>query len=990
MRAPSDREALDPQIQIVIDRFESQWKSALEGSAPPDVDGAVSDLKEPARSTVVSSLRQIEQKYRETLHSRGESRPTQPGGLDDTIDVTPDPSPANAPPVDRLAETLAPTVDHNADPTDGDRRAPASNYEATDEFEFDGAFARTSDSQTRREPGPSPSDAPPVVPGYEIFNELGRGGMGVVYKARHVALDRVVALKMILAGGHASPDQLARFHAEAQAVAQLTHPHIVQVHDVGECEGLPYFSIEYIDGHALSDEIEGQPVPPIRAAELVETIARAMHHAHSNGIIHRDLKPANILLTRDGKPKVTDFGLVKRLEEDHGQTRTGAIMGTPRYMSPEQGRGEKDVGFPTDIYALGGILYCALTGRAPFVGATGMDTLMQVLNDDPVPLIRLQPGTPRDLDTICMKCLEKDPAKRYASAEGLAEDLRRFQKGEPITARQISLFERTWRWCRRNPRVAVPSIAATALAIALAIGGPLAAAIVYQQKELAETSERSAIKSREVAQTNAQLAEAAKEEALEARDDAQRNEQLAREARNVAGKQGRVALDALADMVRKVQSELQNTSGMQPLRQSLLKTAMDHIGRVNEFEVDENFRDALVASVYRRLGDVFLDLGNGPKSVENYQKCYDIVEELHKHGNLPNPHHNLSDILTRLGQAEKQTGNLAVAKKHFLEALQIRREWEKADADNAFIAQNIAATLGHLGNVAVTMGRVDEAAKYFDDGLALRKSWVEWAPESRTARSEYAGALEAVARVNVRRGDIAKAEESIGKGAKELEDLLSGQPDNRQLKWNLALFRKQFASVQLLADKPKEAAATFALALSPLQELSKEDPLNWLIRRHVAEAEYGIATALLDLNDATAQQHFEHSLELRRQLVEDDPDNPLERGALMLTLARVGKREEATAIAEEMRTKFTDNAQLLFMLAAGYAVCAMDGSEQHERAEHYGELAVSTLRKAVDYGYQVTADLKLDPDFESLQRREDFQDLLVAKAEPQPAEPDGE
>ncbi|HUG71294.1 MAG TPA: serine/threonine-protein kinase [Pirellulaceae bacterium] len=980
MRAPAtdNRDAFEPRIQAVIDRFESQWKRAITGDAPPNLKDAVTDIEEPARSTVLESLVNIERKYRETLHSRGEDRPTQPGSFDATIDVVgSDPFRVNALQEDRLAETVAPTVRHGADPTDGNHPAAVGDDTAT--AEFIAGLARPSDSRRRRDRAPSSSDPPPTIPGYEIHHELGRGGMGVVYKARHHALKRVVALKMILAGSHASPDQLARFHAEAEAVAQLMHPNIVQVHDVGEHNGLPFFSLEFIDGHALSDEIEGQPVPPVRAAELVEVIARAMHHAHMHGIIHRDLKPANILLTRDGQPKVTDFGLVKRLEGDAGQTHTGAIMGTPRYMSPEQGRGEKDVGVPTDVYALGGILYCALTGRAPFVGATGMDTLMQLLHDDPVPLVRLQPGTPRDLDTICMKCLEKDPTKRYPSAEALAEDLRRFRAGEPIAARQVSVFERAWRWCKRNPRVAIPSSAAAALAIALAVGGPLAAMIVYQQKELAETSERIAVQARQVAQTNEQLAQASKQEAFEARDDAQRNEHLAREARNVAGQQGRVALDALADMVRKVQAELQNKSGMQPLRQSLLTTAMDHISRVNEFEVDENFRDALVASVYRRLGDVYLNLGNGPKSVDNYKKCYDVVTELHKHGNLPNSHHNLSDILTRLGQAEMQAGDLMAAKKHFLGALEIRREWEKADADNAYIRQNIAATLGHLGNVTLTMGRVDEAAKYFDEGLELRKSWVEWAPDSSAARAEYAGALEAVARVTVRRGEMTKAEQFIGEGTEVLADLLNAQPDNRDLKWNLALFRKQHASVQLLADKPQEASATFAQAVSPLEELSKEDPLNWLTRRHVAEAEYGLATALLELNDETAQEHFQRSLELRRQLVKDDPENPLERGALMLTLARVGKYQEAETIAEKMRSEFSDNAQLLYMLAAGYAVCSLNGSDNDELANHYGELAVSTLQQAVEHGYQVTADLGFDPDFDSLQRREDFRNLLLAK-----------
>jgi predicted Ser/Thr protein kinase len=291
-----------------------------------------------------------------------------------------------------------------------------------------------------------------TVPGYEVLGELGRGGMGVVYKARQVALNRVVALKMILGGAHAGPEDLARFRTEAEAVAQLKHANIVQVYDIGECDGKPFFSLEFVEGGSLDRKLNRKAQKPKEAAALVETLARAMHSAHQKGVIHRDLKPANVLLTPDGMPKITDFGLAKRLEDDRGQTHSGSVMGTPSYMAPEQAAGRvQDMGPATDVYSLGAILYDALTGRPPFKGATVVDTLAQVRNDEPLPPSRLQPRVPRDLETICLKCLQKSPRKRYGSAAELAEDLRRFQAGEPILARPMGRAEWLWRWCRRNP-----------------------------------------------------------------------------------------------------------------------------------------------------------------------------------------------------------------------------------------------------------------------------------------------------------------------------------------------------------------------------------------------------------------------------------------------------------------------------------------------------------------------------------------------------------
>ncbi len=303
--------------------------------------------------------------------------------------------------------------------------------------------------------------APSAPPGHEILGELGRGGMGVVYKARQAKLGRVVALKMILGGGHVGAEGLARFRTEAEAIARLQHPNIVQIFEVGDHEGLPYFALEYCPGGSLDRKLAGTPMPADEAAALTATLARAVDAAHVKGIVHRDLKPQNILLDEAGRPKVTDFGIAKKIGDDSGQTAAGSIMGTPSYMSPEQADG-KPVGTATDIYALGAILYEMLTGRPPFKAATPLDTILQVVHGDPVPPRRLQPALPADLETICLKCLAKEPGRRYATAAGLADDLERYCAGEPIEARPEGVAGRVLRWCRRRPLLA-SSLALAAL-----------------------------------------------------------------------------------------------------------------------------------------------------------------------------------------------------------------------------------------------------------------------------------------------------------------------------------------------------------------------------------------------------------------------------------------------------------------------------------------------------------------------------------------------
>jgi serine/threonine protein kinase/formylglycine-generating enzyme required for sulfatase activity len=344
-----------------------------------------------------------------------------------------------------------------------------------------------------------PAAVAAAIPGYEIVREVGRGGMGVVYEARQAGLNRTVALKMILAGAFAGQTELARFRTEAEAIARLQHPNIVQIHEVGSWRAgaknspLPYFSLEFCPGGSLEQKLAGTPLPPPDAVALVQTLAQAMQAAHQKGIIHRDLKPANVLLAEEGTPKITDFGLAKTLKDEGRRmkdeseasssgssfilhpsslTTTGAVLGTPSYMPPEQAQGHRQSPGPTgDVYSLGAILYECLTGRPPFKAATPLDTLFQVVRQEPVPPDQLNAKVPRDLATICLKCLRKEPGQRYATAAALADDLGRFLRGEPILARPVSRWERAAKWVRRNRAVAALAAVLALVLVVVATAG---------------------------------------------------------------------------------------------------------------------------------------------------------------------------------------------------------------------------------------------------------------------------------------------------------------------------------------------------------------------------------------------------------------------------------------------------------------------------------------------------------------------------------------
>lgn len=505
------------------------------------------------------------------------------------------------------------------------------------------------------------SNQMPEIPGYRMETELGRGGMGVVYRARDTQLERTVAIKVMLNGNLASPNELARFRREVQTAARLQHPHVLPIYQVGQEAGWTYAVLEYAPGGSLADRLTGQPLPPAEAARLMRQLAGAVGKAHELGVIHRDLKPGNILLMTDGTPKVADFGLAKRPGSESEVTHSAMLMGTPCYMAPEQARvAETQVGPAADIYAMGAILYELLTGRPPLRGATVLDTLELVRATDPVAPRALVPAIPPDLETVCLKCLEKEPGQRYGSADELAEDLRRFLNHEPVTARPLGVFGRIARWTRRNRRLAALAATIALLLLAVSAGSVLVAVWMADAREI----ERQL-------RVNAETAT-----------------RQANEARRVAGQAERTARENEQRATREAEIARQTTQFLENLFRSANVTGLGNLGfRVADARAGANLsaRDVVLLGVDR------------------------LKEQLHDQP------HVRAQLLAAVGETAFNLGMLHEARALLREAVELRRTVGALDDPVG------AEALSTLGMIEMQRGDLEQSANLLEQALAIQR-----------------------------------------------------------------------------------------------------------------------------------------------------------------------------------------------------------------------------------------------------------------------------
>jgi serine/threonine protein kinase len=820
-------------------------------------------------------------------------------------------------------------------------------------------------------------EEPVEIAGYTELSLLGRGGMGVVYRARQKSLNRVVALKMLRAGAHASPELLARFHIEAEALARLQHPNIVQIHEVNEYAGCPFIAMEFLDGGNLHELLNGRPAPPRVAAELVETLARAMHAAHLRGIVHRDLKPANILMRRLENPnpksergpipgtaielrdytlKVTDFGLAKHLAEDARHTATGVIMGTPSYMAPEQARGRvHDIGPPADVYALGAILYELLTGRPPFEGESGMDTLRRVVSEEPTAPSRLRPKLPRDLETICLKCLQKDAANRYPTAEHLADDSRRFLNGEPITARPARAGERLVMWLKRRP------------AWAALMGAVVATSVIGLSS---------------FAWSYAHI--------LNERNQKQKSLQVARQA--------------IDDLYTNMASErLFDEPQLDPLCQKLLekaRTLYEELAREHGDNLDVR-RDAALA--WFRLGEIHRMRDQRPEAEQAYSEAISRQEELRRDDpgdprhrqDLANAHNWLGELLREQGRSPDVTEqhyraaldlqrelvdnhardatyrmemarshyNLAIIERETGRSLEARGDYDRAVALLADLhnsqptepnyQQDLARALVNRGILQRQDGTPDAARQDYDRAIDLLTRLHREFPARAAYASELAIALQDRGNLFWSQGRQAEAQREHREALTLLRELVvnfSGRPHYRKKK---GIVLNNLGTVLAASGDRKEAERSWNQARTIFEELARETPevadyqallgmslgnLGWLRtdEKNWSEArrciEEGIEHLQASLRPNSKRPEFR--LELRNQYQD-----------VAWTLVQLGDHAAAARAAKGLADVFPDRAQDSYYGACLLARC-VPLTREDQQARQYVEQSVTLLRGA--------------------------------------------
>jgi serine/threonine protein kinase len=665
------------------------------------------------------------------------------------------------------------------------------------------------------------NDPQPAIEGYELLGELGRGGVGVVYRARQRSLDRIVALKVLVAGIYADEELLARFRAEAEAVASLQHANIVQLFEIGTTQGCPYFSLEYVPGGSLADKLRQQLPAPREAALLMREIALAIEAAHAKGLIHRDLKPGNILLTNSGSPKVADFGLAKRLAGDSALTRTGDVMGTPSYMAPEQAGGQvRELGPACDTYALGAILYEMLTGRPPFRGHDSMETLLAVLHEEPVSIRRLSPRTPRDLETICHKCLQKQPNKRYRSAQDLADDLGRYLDGLPIAARPVSLLEKGIKLAQRRPL-------ATTLVSALVVG--VLSFLIY-----------GTWKNRQLA-----TALAAKDKAL------QRSEMNFRAAIDAAG--------------RRITRSGQQTSD--PLHEELV--FFEKVRQQTGEEEEARYERALGAGW---AGYIYAELDDAAKAREALNESVDELARLVKERpRIVEYRRDLAQFMGRRANFLANHGDDAARGEYekciaMFETLLVETPNDE-DYRRLLSAQcnNLAVLLGKLGEDSLPMHKRAEE---------LRESLVREFPGNIAHQMDLMVTRSNLSANLLRKMKYAEAEQTLRAALDQFQHAPAALQGELQFRRSLATERLNLGYALEKQQQAAAAAEQYAAGVQVLEQIVSELPQSVPLRQMLIDALVNLGKLQLgQMQEPAALPIFRRVLELYGQLNREFPDD---------------------------------------------------------------------------------------------------------------------
>jgi tetratricopeptide (TPR) repeat protein/tRNA A-37 threonylcarbamoyl transferase component Bud32 len=817
------------------------------------------------------------------------------------------------------------------------RRFPDLGAELEIQFEVNDAIQHETEIRddghrtlVKGEPPRSSSVRIPSVPGYEMLGELGRGGMGVVYKARQLRLNRIVALKMILAADHASPEASLRFLAEAESIARVHHPHVIQIFAFGEHDGRPFFEMEYVDGGSLADRTGAKAWPVGDAARLIETIARAIDAAHRLGVVHRDLKPANILLTADGIPKVADFGLAKCLDTETGITRTEWIVGSPSYMAPEQaGKSDKPIGPPADVYSLGAILYELLTGRPPFQAGTILETLEQVRSVEPIAPARLRPKLPRDLVTICLKCLSKEPAKRYITAALLADDLRRFQAGETIRARPVGIHERVWRWCRREPAVASMALALLAVLIGVAT-----------QWRRAESHLKDAIKQRGLAQEN-ERKQRITNQALEWAGERERTARRRTQERFGAAMKG---LRRFEDITQ--HEALLREPQFEKLRAELLQTALNFYRSLQASLKEDDSAEARseLSEAYARVAQVTWELGRHDEALATHRQALALVEQTGAQTPAdPAVRFALARCHTRIGFILRTMGRPQDALWSYEQARAIQEPLVRDHPGVARYQEVLSWTLSNLGVIDLELGRAADAILTHRKAVAIHEALVSDQPRSAQYRSDLGWCWRYLSQALSAAGDLGTALTTAEQAVALYETLVTSDRSTVELRWRLGRCLDEVGRISSMLGRPLQAAQALERAAEIHSALASDYPVLYsadLIRNRLYAASERVM----------AGRHQEATLWLRK--AED----------------------------EIKRTPQFPRGVLLHDLACSYllwSVAEREGAVEPGEREARTQRAIAVLQRAILAGHANRRQIRADPVLDPLRSRSDFQQLLM-------------